>query len=322
MWGLLLVALAKATVAHAASGIGIDERYRNEPILPLNPATKLDSRKVKLGDLLFHDTRLSHDNTVSCASCHNLATAGVDRLPQSLGIRSTPGAVNAPTVYNSGLSIAQFWDGRADSLEEQAAGPVHNPKEMDSNWDEVVAKLGQDGRLVQMFAALYEDGLVPANIQDAIATFERSLTTARSPFDRYLSGDDRAISEEARKGYLAFKSYGCSSCHQGANVGGNMFQKLGAMGDYFADRGGVDQADFGRFNVTGDELDRHVFKVPSLRLATLTPPYFHDGTVATIEEAIRLMARYQLGRNISDEDVALIVAFLGSLVGEHERLER
>lgn len=317
---MIFVALAQGAVAHA--DIGIDERYRNEPIRPLTSTAQLDQHKVKLGDLLFHDTRLSSDNTISCASCHNLATAGVDRLPHSLGIRSTPGSVNAPTVYNSGLSIAQFWDGRAATLEEQAAGPVHNPREMDSNWDEVIEKLSQDNQLMLMFEALYEDGIAPANIQDAIATFERSLTTTSSPFDQYLSGDDEAISETARKGYQVFKSYGCTSCHQGANVGGNMFQKLGAMGDYFADRGNASQVDYGRFNVTGDELDRHVFKVPSLRLAILTQPYFHDGTVLTIEEAIRLMARYQLGRNISDEDIALIVAFLDSLVGEHERLQR
>ena len=307
------------TLATADLGAGI---YKAEPLKPLLLIHNLDRDKVALGEKLFNDTRLSTDNSVSCASCHNLKTAGVDRLPHSPGVNKVMGDVNSPTVYNSAYNIAQFWDGRANSLEAQAAGPVHNPKEMASNWAEVLAKLNRDEAFVAAFEAVYPDGLSGPNIQDAIATFERTLITVDAPFDRYLRGEEGAISDKAKQGYSLFKSYGCAACHQGMNVGGNMYQKLGAMGDYFSDRGDVTTADMGRFNVSGVELDRHVFKVPSLRLVALTPPYFHDGSVPTLQEAIEKMAKYQLGRDIPPQDLERIIAFLHTLVGQHPRLEQ
>lgn len=289
-----------------------------EPILPI-PAPIFDAKQqeqIALGRSLFHDNRLSKDNSTSCASCHQLDLGGTDRQPVSTGIGGAMGTVNAPTVINSSLNIAQFWDGRAATLEEQAAGPVHNPIEMGSNWDEVLKKLNESQSYQARFNKLYEDGLTAKNIQHAIAIFERSLLSLDSPFDRYLLGDERAISDEVRQGYQLFKSYGCIACHQGKNVGGNMYARMGAVGDYFIRHEDINASDMGRYNVTGNSEDRHVFKVPSLRMVTLTAPYFHDGSVATLEEAIDTMARYQLGRRVNSEDTALIIKFLESLVGE------
>ncbi len=293
-----------------------------EPLLPLHPYQNLDPRKVALGDMLFHDKRLSADNSISCASCHVLSSNGSDSLASSVGVGKVVGPIKAPTVYNSAYNFAQFWDGRAATLEEQAAGPVHNPIEMDSNWEQVLGKLKNDAKLVELFGKAYPDGLNAKNITSAIAEFERSLITIDSPFDRWLQGYDSALSEKERNGYRLFKSYGCSSCHQGRNVGGNMYAYMGAMGDYFADRGGeIAEADLGRFNVTKDELDRHLFKVPSLRLAARQKYFFHDSSQTELEDAIKVMGRYQLGRDIPRKDISDIAAFIRSLVGKHPRLK-
>ncbi len=294
-----------------------------EPILPIPipQFSETEKAEIFLGRSLFHDPRLSHDNTTSCASCHSLELAGVDKRRVSVGINGAMGKVNAPTVINSGFNLAQFWDGRAATLEEQAAGPVHNPIEMGSSWDEVLEKLRVDELYPARFKALYEEGLTAQNIQRAIAQFERSLVTVNAPFDRYLRGDETAIPEEAKQGYRLFKSYGCVACHQGKNVGGNMYARMGAMGNYFIQKDELDSADLGRYNVTGDEEDRHVFKVPSLRLVTQTAPYFHDGSAMTLEEAVRTMARYQLGRHMSLKDTALIITFLETLDGELYQVE-
>jgi cytochrome c peroxidase len=294
-----------------------------EPILPI-PTPQFSDREraeISLGRSLFHDPRLSHDNTTSCASCHSLDLGGVDRQRVSVGINGAMGTVNAPTVINSGFNLAQFWDGRAATLEEQAAGPVHNPIEMGSNWGEVLEKLRTDELYPARFEALYADGMTAQNIQRSIAQFERSLVTLDAPFDRYLRGDEQAISEKAKRGYRLFKSYGCVACHQGKNVGGNMYARMGAMGNYFIHKNELDSADMGRYNVTGDEDDRHVFKVPSLRLVTHTAPYFHDGSATTLEEAVSTMARYQLGRRIDTKDTALIITFLKTLAGELYQVE-
>ena len=297
---------------------GVSTAQSDEPIKPILPEPKLDARKVALGDKLFHDKRLSKDNSMSCAGCHDLARGGVDGTPSSTGIGGVKGTINAPTVFNSSRNIRQFWDGRAATLEEQAAGPVHNPKEMGSNWAEVLGKLTQDAALVGEFKASYPDGLQAKNIQDAIATFERSLTTPNARFDKYLLGDKTALSADEQRGYQLFKAYGCVACHQGMNVGGNMFQTFGVMGDYFTKRGNVTEADLGRYNVTKNEADKHVFKVPSLRNVALTAPYFHDGSAKTLHDAVDVMFKYQLGRAASAQDKELIVKFLHTLTGEYK----
>lgn len=300
-----------ATVPSAAFALG------DEPIKPIPAASSIDARKVALGEQLFHDKRLSKDNSLSCASCHNLSKGGVDGLASSIGIGGAKGPINAPTVFNSSLNFRQFWDGRAASLEEQAAGPVHNPKEMGSNWAEVLAKLASDEAFVGRFKAVYGDGLQAKNIQDAIATFERSLTTPNSRFDKYLKGEKSALSDTEVRGYQLFKAYGCVACHQGVNMGGNMFQTFGVMGDYFRNRGHVTDADLGRYNVTKSDADKHVFKVPSLRNVALTAPYFHDGSAATLNDAVEVMFRYQLGRAAPAHDKEAIVQFLQTLTGEY-----
>jgi cytochrome c peroxidase len=287
-----------------------------EALLPLPVAAMPTSEKVQLGESLFFEKRLSRDNSVSCASCHDFARGGADRLPVSIGIEGKAGLINTPTVFNAAFNFAQFWDGRATTLEEQAAGPVHNPVEMGSNWAEVVPKLQEDASYRARFGKLYPGrGISGATIVDAIAAFERTLITPNSRFDRYLRGDETALTELERTGYRRFIDYGCASCHQGINIGGNLYQRFGVMRDYFAHREPT-QVDLGRFNVTGRGEDRHVFKVPSLRNVAATPPYFHDASAHLLEEAVTVMGRYQLGRELSTNDVLSITAFLRTLTGE------
>lgn|ERR1041385_260897 len=288
-----------------------------EPIKPIPLELKLDARKVALGKKLFHDPKLSKDNTISCADCHDLQKGGTDRRFRSIGIDGAEGVINSPTVFNSGFNFKQFWDGRAHSLEDQIDGPVQAVAEMGSKWDDILSKLRRNPEYVAAFKESYSDGIERTNIKDAIAEFERSLFTPNSKFDKYLRGDQAVLTSGEKRGYEKFKSYGCSSCHQGVNVGGNMFQTLGAMEDYFSERGNVTSADFGRFNVTGKEQDRFVFKVPSLRNVALTPPYFHDGSAKRLEDAVAAMGKYQLGRKLSPEDIDQIVQFLKTLTGEY-----
>ncbi|MFC1751112.1 cytochrome-c peroxidase, partial [Pseudomonadota bacterium] len=295
----------------------VQPEFAYEPIQPIPLTSDItDQRIVELGRELFEDRRLSADNTISCAHCHPLENAGVDGLRFSIGIGGAVGDINAPTVYNSGLFFVQFWDGRAATLEEQVSGPINNPKELGTNWDQVIKKLRADDNYVKAFSEIYPKGITTKSVSNAIATFERSLLTPNSRFDQFLRGKKDAITEEEVEGYFLFKSYGCSSCHQGVAVGGNMFEKMGVHGDYFTDRGGINKADFGRFNVTGVEEDRHEFKVPSLRNIALTAPYFHDGSKDTLEDAVAAMAKYQLGRPMRAEDVKSIVGFLKTLTGE------
>ena len=287
-----------------------------EPIQPVPQTMVSDSRRVALGRRLFLDVRLSHDNSLSCASCHDLARGGVDGKPLSVGIHHAVVAVNAPTVYNSGLNYRQFWNGRADSLEEQVEGPTQGEKEMGSTWPEVLDKLKQDAEYPTSFRAIYPDGIQRENVKNAIAAFERSLTTPNCRLDRYLRGDKTALSADETAGYALFSSYGCASCHQGVNIGGNMTAKFGVMADYFTTRGSLTEADNGRYNITKREADRYCFKVPTLRNITRTGPYFHDGSTPTLESAVSVMARYQLGRTIAPKETAQIVQFLGALEGE------
>lgn len=319
--GLALAGLAMlgtASVLPPAKAAEPPAQGRNEPIRPIPLGVQVDPVKAAVGKRLFNDPRLSHDNTVSCANCHNLRAGGSDGRKFSLGIHGAEGTINAPTVFNSAGNFKQFWDGRAATLEAQIDGPVHAADELGSNWPEIIGKLEGDPDYVAAFQKIYADGLRPENIKNAIAEFERTLSTPNSRFDRYLRGDQTALSSEEKEGYQKFKTYGCSSCHQGVYIGGNMFATLGAMDDYFADRGEATTADNGRFNVTKDEEDRHVFKVPSLRNVARTAPYFHDGSAKTLERAVSVMARYQLGERIPAEDVQKLVKFLETLTGEYE----
>ena len=313
----MLVALVVTAIGAAV--IGHANNY-NEPIKPIATDTVVHSEKVALGRLLFHDQRLSKDETVSCASCHDLASGGDDGRRVSVGVGATEGTINAPTVFNAAYNFKQFWDGRADTLEDQVDGPVQSSIEMASLWPDIVAKLYQDEEYPALFDAVYPDGINRANIKNALAEFMRSLTTPNGRFDRWLSGDESALSQEEKHGYAMFKHYGCVSCHQGAAVGGNMFQVFGVLNEYFKRRGNITDADMGRFNVTGNEADMHAFKVPSLRMAAHTAPYLHDGSAATLRDAVDIMFEFQLGREAPDEDKDAIVAFIKTLAGESEEL--
>ncbi len=287
-----------------------------EPILPLPEKVDVNMDKVVLGRRLFHDPLLSSDGKISCATCHSLDHGGAEPRKTSVGVGDQVGPINSPTVLNAAYNIAQFWDGRAKDLQEQAEGPVANPGEMGETWDNVVKKVGKDADYKKAFAALYNDGVTKTNITDAIAEYERSLVTP-SRFDKYLRGDQAALTEAEKTGYATFKEAGCTACHIGVLAGGGMYQKMGLVNDYFADRGGeLTEADLGRYNVTKNAADKHFFKVPTLRNVELTSPYLHDGSRETLEETVKIMGKYQLGKDLSDAQVNAIVAFLKSLTGE------
>ena len=291
-----------------------------EPIKPIPANGEYHAEKVSLGRRLFHDQRLSKDDSVSCASCHDLASGGDDGRRVSVGVDDAVGAINAPTVFNAGFNFKQFWDGRANTLEEQIDGPVQSSVEMGSLWPDVVTKLYSDDTYPALFDAIYPDGINRSNVKNALAEFMRSLNTPNGRFDRWLGGDESALNEEETRGYRLFKHYGCVSCHQGAAVGGNMFQVFGVLNEYFKRRGNITEADMGRYNVTGNETDMHAFKVPSLRMAAHTAPYLHDGSAATLRDAVDIMFEFQLGREAPDEDKDAIVAFIETLAGESEEL--
>lgn len=311
-------AVIPASPAPLAELIPEMERDAAEPITPLPLSVQLDPKKVALGRRLFHEVKLSADGTISCASCHDLARAGVDRQPRSRGIGGREGNINAPTVFNSGFNFRQFWDGRAEALEDQVDGPLQHPAEMGATWPQALAILNADAEYRKEFGVIFRDGVLAANVRDAIATFERSLATPNSRFDRFLRGDVAALSETEQAGYRLFKQIGCTSCHQGVNVGGNSYQRLGVMEDFFAVRGKITGADLGRFNITWREEDRYLFKVPSLRNVALTAPYLHDGSAATLQEVVAIMARYQLALKLDAADIDRIVAFLRTLTGEYQ----
>ena len=281
-------------------------------------AASTDPAKVELGFALYHDTRLSADNTISCATCHGLNTGGVDRKQYSEGINGQFGGVNAPTVYNAALNFVQFWDGRAADLKEQAAGPPLNPVEMGcTSFDQICEALAQDKDFTKKFTEVYPEGYSQSTITDAIAEFEKTLLTP-SRFDKYLMGDKNALTAEELEGYQLFKDNKCATCHVGVNVGGQSYEFMGIKNSYFDYRNtGLTDGDNGRYAVTKKESDRHKFKTPTLRNVMLTYPYMHDGTVASVEDAIRIMHEFQIGKEINDVEVEKIVVFLGTLNGEY-----
>lgn len=291
-----------------------------EPVRPIDAKLEYDPEKAALGYALFHDTRLSVDNTVSCASCHALETAGVDNHQYSHGVDDQLGGVNAPTVYNAVYNFVQFWDGRAVTLADQAAGPPLNPIEMAStSFDEIIAKLSKDKKFAKAFNAVYPEGMTQATLTDAIEQFERTLVTPDSRFDKWLRGDDSAITEEELAGYELFKRYDCATCHVGPNLGGQSYELMGLRRHYFNERGmELTVEDNGRFKETQNERDRHRFKVPGLRNVEHTWPYYHDGTRETLEEAVRDMGLYQSGVELTDSEVERITMFLNTLTGEYQ----
>ncbi len=289
---------------------------RNEPIGPLVPFSGLDEHVVELGKRLFHDPGLSGNGRVACATCHVIEKGGGDGLQYPVGADHHVGTKNTLTVLNAAFNFVQFWDGRVETLEEQIDGPLLSKDEMNSDWERILKYVTSDERYRTAFIEHLGGEPNEQRVREAIATYERSLVTPNSAFDHWLAGDEKALNGDQYGGYYLFKKMNCLGCHNGAAVGGNVFQRLGAMKDYFTADNPARQSDLGRFLVTGEERDRYVFRVPSLRNVELTAPYFHDGSAETLEEAVSLMIEYQVGLDANPEDVRRIVAFLESLTGE------
>lgn len=316
-----LIAIA-VTLASCLAVIAYPQDILAEPnryIEPVPQSIDLDARKVSLGEKLFRDPKLSAGNRLSCASCHQLDAGGDDDLARSTTNNGDPDLMNAPTVFNAGLNFRQGWRGEHESLESQAEAALKNPRHGNTNWSEVLPKLISDARYEKAFGAIY-GAVTREAVLDAIATYEKSLITPNAPFDRYLRGEEDAVGSAVKQGYALFKDRGCISCHQGRNIGGNMFQRVGIYASLLTDK----RTNRGRFNVTRGTEESPVFKVPSLRNVAVTGPYFHDGSIGSLHEAVRVMARLQLGAEFTELEVSNIVAFLESLTGQYrgESLER
>ncbi|MEN8147753.1 MAG: cytochrome c peroxidase [Campylobacterota bacterium] len=290
----------------------VSSLFALEPIAPL-PATlnDIDITKAKLGRMLFLDPVLSSDRTISCHSCHSFDHGGADPRAVSLGVQNREGEIQSPTVYNSRYNFKQFWNGRAANLKEQAIGPLTAHIEMNMSPKEVEARLNRNSLYQEAFKEVYGiERITMENVVDAIVEFENALVTPNSRFDRYLRSEIQ-LSDDEQKGYAKFKSLGCITCHNGINVGSNAFQKMGLFREYPHDTKYQD-----RYALTKNEAYKNVFKVPTLRNITLTAPYFHDANSSTLQDAIIVMARYNLGISISKKDVDLIIAFLKTLEGD------
>jgi cytochrome c peroxidase len=288
-----------------------------EPIAPLPRHLALDAQRVALGARLFHDVRLSHDNTRACTTCHPLERGGMDGLPRAHAANGAVVLRNTPTIFNVGLNTAFNWDGIAETLESRAELVLLNPNLMHTTWPELLAKLRGDTAYVTHFNAAY-GGLMPAHVLDALATFERSLFTPNAHFDRYLRGEQHALTAPEQQGYHLFKSYGCVACHQGINIGGNMDQQFGVFADPERGDSAATVMDLGRYEVTHVPRDRGVLRVPSLRNVAVTTPYFHDGRARTLEDAVDTMARVQLGMTRTPEEIGMMVQFLHTLTGAYQ----
>ena len=288
------------------------------PAEAINPENSVTEAKVRLGKTLYFDKRFSLNKTQSCNSCHNLATYGVDNLPTSPGDNGKPGDRNSPTVLNAALKSAQFWDGRNKDVEEQAGGPVLNPAEMAiPNEDVLIDRIKSDNMYEGMFEAGFpgeEDPVSFRNFRYAIAAFERTLLTP-SRFDDYIDGDYNALNDQEKRGLKEFMDQGCIACHSGSLLGGTMLQKAPLFGEYDDYFPGV-KVDYGKYEETNNEADKFMFFVPQLRNVEKTWPYFHNGSIAELEKAVKIMGKAQLNKDLTDDQVNDIVAFLKTLTGE------
>ncbi len=299
-------------VIATALGLGVADVSAKEPIQPIEPAKGINTAMAELGKKLYFDPRLSKSGFISCNSCHNLSMGGTDNLKTSIGDHWQQGPINAPTVLNSSMNLAQFWDGRAKDLKEQAGGPIANPGEMGFTHELAVKMLESIPAYVDEFKKVFgKEGVNIDEVTTAIAEFEKTLVTPNSRFDKWLKGNKKALSADEIAGYNLFKASGCASCHNGPAVGGNSYQKMGVIEPYKA----TSPAE-GRVAVTKEDADRFKFKVPTLRNVEMTYPYFHDGEAGTLSEAVETMGRIQLGKKFSDKENVQIVAFLKSLTGD------
>lgn len=288
---------------------------------PAMAGVKSTPAVVALGKALYFDPRLSESHNISCNTCHQIGLGGVDMLPTSIGHKSQKGSRNAPTVLNSVFNTAQFWDGRAKDLKEQAGGPIQNPIEMSITHKHAIEMLKAIPGYAPMFAAAFPgeaDPITIDNVEKAIAAFEATLLTPNAPFDKFLKGDANALTAEQKDGLRLFIDKGCAGCHNGINVGGEMYAPFGVVEKPGADL--LPPDDKGRFQVTKTVDDEYVFKVPTLRNIVLTPPYFHSGNAWDLKQAVGVMATSQLGEHLTDEQITKITVFLGSLTGEQPQV--
>ncbi|AQR67686.1 cytochrome C biogenesis protein CcsA [Janthinobacterium sp. LM6] len=304
---LFIASLTFGNVLHAAD---------KEPIQPITAAKVADPAMVELGKKLFFDPRLSRSGFISCNSCHNLSMGGTDNIKTSIGHNWQRGPINSPTVLNSSMNVAQFWDGRAKDLQEQAGGPIANPGEMAFTHELAIDVLASIPAYRAEFRQVFgQDKLTIEQVTRAIAAFEEVLVTPGSRFDQWLSGKKSALTKDELAGYQLFKSSGCIACHNGPAVGGNTFQKMGVVEPYK-----TAMTAEGRSAVTGKDADRFNFKVPTLRNVELTYPYFHDGEAATLTQAVDVMGRLQLGRTFTPDENGKLVAFLKTLTGKQPHI--
>jgi len=297
-----------------ADSLGAELTYVDGVLAALPDEPPAPDLRVSLGARLFQDVRLSEDEKVACASCHVLALGGANAQSRTDLPGRAPVPVNVPTVFNLAYDFRYAWSGKFVDVGAQIDTALGLDNAMATDWDAALARVGRDSTYQADFRRAYPEGLTPRTLRDALIRYNMSLVTPGARFDQFLRGQ-LPLSEQEKRGYDMFRQYGCVSCHQGVNLGGNMFQRFGVMRDYFSERGHVEKADLGLYNTTQREEDRHVFRVPSLRNVALTAPYFHDGSAPTLVEAVQTMARYQLGRELTHLQAADIVAFLVTLTG-------
>ena len=297
-----------------------DNYLRHEPIFPIPLSIEYDRSKAKLGEKLFAETRLSKNDQIACISCHQLTSGGDDNTAMGISMSAEQHIINTPSIFNARYNFRQNWDGSAKTLEQQIDAAVTNQHEFDNNWNDVITSISSDQELLDDFNALYKNGITKENIISSIVEFEKTLITPNSKFDQHLRSKDDVLDEDELEGYRTFKELGCISCHQGVNIGGNLYQKFGVFYNYIAERGDIKKPDYGRINITDRLMDAYVFKVPSLRNVAVTAPYLHDGSAETIEEVIGIMGKTQLGRTLTTDEIQLIKAFLNTLTGEYKNI--
>jgi len=300
----------------AAALLAAAPAHAQEPVQPIEAPKSVNAAQAELGKKLWFDPRLSRSGFISCNSCHNLSMGGSDNLKTSIGHNWQKGPINSPTVLNSSLNVAQFWDGRAKDLREQAGGPIANPGEMAFTHDLAIGMLRSIPQYVAEFQQVFgHDRLTIDEVTTAIAAFEETLVTPNARFDQWLKGDKKAINDQELRGYQLFKNSGCVACHNGPNLGGTSFQRMGVVEPYKTDNPAE-----GRYAVTKNDAERFNFKVPTLRNVELTYPYFHDGAADTLAQAVDTMGRIQLGKTFTTQENADIVAFLKTLTGEQPQI--
>ena len=288
--------------------------FAKQPITPIPIEVDVDMPKAKLGQELFFDTILSSDNSVACLSCHNVYEGGADPRVVSIGVKGRKGNIQSPTVLNARYNFRQFWNGRAADLKEQATGPLNNPAEHNMDPQKIEKKLNNSPYKQKFHKVFHTNKVKYENVLDAIVEFEKALTTPNAKFDKFLRGEYQ-LSKNEKQGYILFKQYGCITCHNGVNLGGNSYQKMGTFVEYKNTQTYPD-----RSQITKKPFDINVFKVPTLRNIVKTAPYFHDGSAKSLKDALQTMAKYNLGIEFQEQEIKDLVEFFKTLSGERPKI--